>query len=46
MLAIFFVPFQKQPNSFACKTANRAQDRQQRYTPIFAGFFLGGKFAK
>jgi hypothetical protein len=37
MLAIFF---QKQANSFARKTANRAQDRQQRHTPIFGGFFL------
>jgi hypothetical protein len=36
MLAIFFFPFQKQ---FARKTANPAQDRQQRHTPIFGGFF-------
>jgi hypothetical protein len=40
------LPFQKQANSFARKTTNPAQHRQQRHTPIFGGIFFGGKFAK
>jgi hypothetical protein len=39
------LPFQKQANSFARKTTNPAQHRQQRHTPI-CGIFFGGKFAK